>query len=330
MVEHKIELFRGKWSEAHALRTLRLLANVVELAPMGVAITSPEDVIEYANPRLCDIFSSSCREMVGTDLCTFRTTAGAQAFKRARKALLSGDAWQGEAQFQSKTGQTVVTFESIYPVHERNRLTLHFMHFVQEVGGGALAAEAFRHLAFYDSLTGLPNRNLLLDRLDQAIAAAQRNRTCFALVYIDVDRFKNINDRFGHEVGDDVLRAVAARLRGALRESDTLGRLGGDEFVSIIDKTGDSEALSWVAGKLVAACTQLRFFDGSHCAVTVSVGVSVYPRDGQTAQALLKAADGAMYQAKTAGRNTFRLALNYPDAWGGCSRQGASHAPDSS
>lgn len=308
MVEHKIELLRGKGDEAHTPRTLRLLASVVELAPIGVAITSPEGVIEYANPRLCDIFGSICGELVGTDLCAFRTTAGAQMIKRARKVLLSGDAWQGEASFQVKTGQTVVTFESIYPVHERNRLTLHFVHFVQEVGGGALAAEAFRHLAFYDSLTGLPNRNLLLDRLDQAIAAAQRNRTCFALVYIDVDRFKDINDRFGHEVGDDVLRAVAARLRGSLRESDTLGRLGGDEFVAIIENTGDSEALSWVAGKLVAACAHLCLFDGIHCPVTVSVGASVYPHHGLTAQALLKAADGAMYHAKAAGRNTCRLA----------------------
>lgn len=313
MPEHDLEFLCEDEGMARVPGTLRLLAKVVEQTPVGVAITSPGCVIGYANPCLAELLESSCSEMVGADLRGFRTAAGAREFRWVLDALLAGRAWQGETRFQStRTGQTVAALESICPVRESDGAVVHLVHFVRENGGDGLAG-SIRRLAFYDSLTGLPNRHLLLDRLDQTLAAAQRDRTCFALIYIDLDRFKDINDRFGHDAGDEVLRSVAARLRGSLRESDTVGRIGGDEFVAIIKSVEDADALSWVAGKLVAACAQLHVFHGAHCAVTASVGVSIYPRHGLAAGALLKAADGAMYQAKAAGRNAFRLANSLPD-----------------
>ena len=164
-------------------------------------------------------------------------------------------------------------------------------------------------LAHYDSLTGLPNRSLFQDRLGQAIARAHRSGRLVALMFLDLDRFKEINDTLGHEAGDRVLKEAAARLRAHLREGDSVARLGGDEFTVLLEDVEGSDQVRGVAQKLMRAFGEAMALDGRDFFVTLSLGIALYPRDGSDADTLIKHADTAMYQAKSEGRDNFQFYL---------------------
>lgn len=168
------------------------------------------------------------------------------------------------------------------------------------------AEEEIRHLAYYDSLTGLPNRALFRDRLDQALARAQRDRSKLAVLFFDLDRFKRVNDTLGHSVGDQLLKKVAQRIRSLVRQSDTFARLGGDEFVIILNSLSESRAANIVALKVVEAMEDPITLDDREMTVTTSVGIAIYPRDGEDSETLVSCADMAMYTAKNQGRSAFR------------------------
>jgi len=179
---------------------------------------------------------------------------------------------------------------------------------VRDVTAQQESSEKAQDMAYHDSLTGLPNRLLLLDRLTQAIAKAQRMRQRVAVLFIDLDRFKQVNDTFGHEAGDDLLRKVAERLRQSVRKSDTVSRFAGDEFVVILENVESDADFEILAAKIFESATVTMRVGETGISVTPSVGVSVFPDHAATAEALLKAADTAMYQAKAAGRATYRVA----------------------
>ena len=167
--------------------------------------------------------------------------------------------------------------------------------------------ENIRHLAHHDLLTGLPNRVLMQDRIEQAIAQAHRNSTRVGLLFLDLDRFKNINDTLGHAAGDRGLQEMARRPRGALRESDTIARVGGDEFMAVIHDFSDTRLLSEVARKILDTVAAPLVIDSQECPLTASIGIATYPDDGADVQTLLKNADIAMYRAKGAGKNNFQF-----------------------
>ncbi len=169
------------------------------------------------------------------------------------------------------------------------------------------AEERVRHLAHYDELTGLPNRSMFNQRLAHALAQARRNDKPLAILFIDLDRFKNINDTLGHDAGDRVLKEVAERLRGCLRESDTAGRLGGDEFVVLIEELSQPVYVAGVAQKILTAVTKPLILDAQEFHLTASIGISTYPDDSKDMQSLLKNADIAMYRAKEQGRNNYQF-----------------------
>ncbi len=172
--------------------------------------------------------------------------------------------------------------------------------------------QAIEHLAFFDSLTGLPNRVLFNDRIKQTIAAAKRYGRGFALMFLDLDEFKHINDTAGHAHGDKLLKAVSERLTGAVRESDTIARFGGDEFVVLQPVVNGSSDAADLARKLLASLAKPLTI-GSHChEVSTSIGIALYPADGTTHDALLEAADHALYAAKRAGRNTWAFSSRHP------------------
>ncbi|MBT5660238.1 MAG: EAL domain-containing protein, partial [Rhodospirillaceae bacterium] len=162
------------------------------------------------------------------------------------------------------------------------------------------------HMASYDSLTSLPNRSLLTDRIDQALAAARRHDESLAVLFFDLDRFKDINDTFGHEVGDKFLVAIAERLQHATRETDTVARLGGDEFVILLSGVEGEAHVGRVIDKIIDDLTQPITIDGNEFFPSSSIGISLFPRDGDDSQTLLKHADAAMYNAKESGRNQYR------------------------
>jgi diguanylate cyclase (GGDEF)-like protein/PAS domain S-box-containing protein len=166
-----------------------------------------------------------------------------------------------------------------------------------------MAAQRVQQLASYDSLTGLPNRHTFIAELEHTLARARRNGETFALCFIDLDRFKAINDSLGHAAGDELLKALSSRLRTLLRESDVVARLGGDEFVVLLEGQADRQALTAVVGKMLAALSEPLVHDGRRLWITASCGIALFPADGDDAQTLLKNADAAMYLAKAEGKN---------------------------
>src|SRR5665647_3094385 len=162
---------------------------------------------------------------------------------------------------------------------------------------------ALESLALHDALTGLPNRRLLMDRLSLAIAHARRNKGTMAVMYLDLDGFKQINDTLGHDAGDALLCMVAARLLGAVRQEDTVARVGGDEFVIALPELSHAEDMAELVSKVIKAVSQPWSFQGRSARVTASVGVSIYPTHGEDVETLMKSADLALYEAKHSGKN---------------------------
>lgn len=170
--------------------------------------------------------------------------------------------------------------------------------------------EQVTYLAHHDSLTELPNRILFYDRLNQAITRAHRNKESIAVLFIDLDGFKLINDKFGHDVGDSLLREAARRIEACVRESDTVARMGGDEFTVILCNVLTSTINIRVAENIVESIARPFILNGKNCSVSVSIGISLYPENGETAERLVKIADAAMYLAKQSGKNCYRFIGN--------------------
>jgi diguanylate cyclase (GGDEF)-like protein len=182
-----------------------------------------------------------------------------------------------------------------------------FPRFLQSVIRGKAGLLASSSANQNDALTGLPNRALLHDRLDHAIAVARRHRKRLAVFFVDIDRFKHINDSLGHAIGDALLRATANRLRGCVRQSDTVSRLAGDEFVMVLDEIEAIDDVGLIADKILIAMNAPHPVDGRDLHVTVSMGISIYPDDGQDADTIIRNADIAMYHAKESGRNSYQF-----------------------
>jgi diguanylate cyclase (GGDEF)-like protein len=169
-------------------------------------------------------------------------------------------------------------------------------------------AKLLESMALEDPLTGLANRRLLPERVWMAIAHARRNRSAMAVVYLDLDGFKEVNDTLGHAAGDVLLKNVAERLLGAVREEDTVARLGGDEFMIALWHVNGAEDTGMVAAKLIEMVAEPYDIDGHNVTITISAGASIYPDHGEDADALMKSADVALYEAKRSGKNTYRIA----------------------
>jgi diguanylate cyclase (GGDEF)-like protein/PAS domain S-box-containing protein len=204
--------------------------------------------------------------------------------------------------------QTEISIEdSAAPIHDRSGSITGAVIVFHDVGMSRAVTEEMARLAQHDSLTDLPNRLLLTDRMNQAIARASRNGTRLAAMYLDLDGFKHVNDSLGHAVGDKMLQSVARRLVSCVRSSDTVSRLGGDEFLVLLSEISHAADASIAARKILAALTSAHSVDESNLHITLSIGLSTYPDDGQDAETLIKNADTAMYQAKETGRNNYRF-----------------------
>jgi diguanylate cyclase (GGDEF)-like protein len=167
--------------------------------------------------------------------------------------------------------------------------------------------EQITHLAHHDTLTTLPNRILFFDRLNQTISKARRDKVSFAILYLDLDGFKLVNDTYGHGSGDVLLREAAKRVLACVRDSDTVARMGGDEFTVILGNVSTPNSKVHVAKKIVEAIARPFVLDGKHCTISVSIGIAIYPDNGKTAAQLVKIADAAMYLAKHSGKNCYRF-----------------------
>jgi diguanylate cyclase (GGDEF)-like protein/PAS domain S-box-containing protein len=199
---------------------------------------------------------------------------------------------------QLESGQVNWTLTTKTPLHDAAGAVVGLLGITREINELKRAEMTLEHLATHDSLTGLPNRYLMFDRLNQLLVRAARYRTSFAILFIDLDGFKRINDSRGHDVGDLVLRGVAERLTQSLRAADTVARIGGDEFVILLESLRAGHDATALAQKIEAAIRAPFSVPGGDATVTASIGIGVYPADGRDAEELLKAADVAMYRAK--------------------------------
>ncbi len=274
----------------------------------GVMITDVEGEILAVNPAFCQITGYSPEEVVGRTPGMLRSGMHDPLFYADFwRALRDEGCWKGEIFNRRKNGEIYPEWLAVNAARDEKGNILSYISVFSDLSRILQTERRLAYLAHHDMLTGLPNRLLFQDRLGQVLAQARRTATPFTLIFIDLDRFKQINDSLGHEIGDIVLKEAAARLSGAVREVDTVARLGGDEFVIIAPELGTPEAVAVVCRKVIAALGEVIEIDGHELFIGGSLGCAIWPQHGEDENALLKNADHAMYQAKAAGGNNFVL-----------------------
>jgi diguanylate cyclase (GGDEF)-like protein/PAS domain S-box-containing protein len=284
---------------------LAMAASVFHHTLDGIIIADITGVIISVNPAFTRITGYAPEEAVGQPLKLLSSSRNDKRFATTvAEHLVQHQHWEGESWARRKDG-------SVFRQLQRATTTQapegpRYVFVFNDVTERWYSAERSRRLALYDSLTDLPNRTLVLERLGQLIASTAREERQIAVLFLDLDRFKQVNDTLGHEAGDEVLRVVASRLKRLVRETDTVARLGGDEFVILLDNPAGLEHVQRVAGRAVTALNDPIQCGHAFAQVGTSIGIAMHPIDGRTPVELLKQADAAMYEAKAAGKNTFR------------------------
>lgn len=272
----------------------------------AVTITSEDGVIQFVNPAFERDTGYTSAEVVGQTPAILKSGAHPpEFFAGLWKTIRSGRVFHDVFTNRHKNGSLYYQEKLITPIFDEAGKITHFVSTGHDVTARVLAESRMEYLANYDPLTKLPNRRLFMDRLSQAMLRCQRDASCFALLFIDLDRFKVINDTLGHSVGDRVLEKVAERLRSAVREEDSVARLGGDEFIVILEGIGAPGDSLRVAEAIISAFGPPFDIEERVLYLGVSIGISTYPDDGDDAESLVKRADIAMFHAKASGRSAF-------------------------
>lgn len=287
-------------------RLQAVIYNVQE----GIVLIKPDGTIENANPATSRIFGYAANELIGH-----------------RVEMLIPKA--SEVKHEPCTWQEMITGEKSMIGHSREVVAKHrngkqfpleinvaemeldgakhFVGIVRDITERKRAEGKLTQMALYDQLTELPNRTNFFDKLEFSLSHARRNKSVLALLFIDLDGFKMVNDTLGHAMGDHLLKEVARRLRANIRESDTAARMGGDEFTIILNNLEDIEGAASIAEKLIESINQPIVLDGNTCHVGASIGIAAYPYHAGNANTLINAADSAMYQAKATGKNKYEI-----------------------
>ena len=291
---------------------LRQLSRALESSSNGVMITSSTQLdhpIVYVNPAFERITGYSAAEVVGqSGRFLVRDDLAQKGLAEIRSALRDHREGHTVLRNYRKDGQLFWNELSIAPVlDESGQATTHFVSIINDVTERITYEQQLEYHATHDVLTGLANRNLLNDRIEQAILLARQNERLVGVLLLDLDRFKLINDGFGHIPADNLLKAVAMRLTSCVRDTDTVARLGGDEFVVVLSSVDDADGVASVAAKILRQLTLPLGVEGKDVFVTASIGIALYPRDGEHGEALLRNADVAMYRVKEHGRNNYRF-----------------------
>ena len=293
----------------HAEAKLQLAANVFGHAREGIVITDAIGTIIDSNEAFTRITGYGREEAIGQSPHLLKSDRQDKAFYEVMwRELTEQGHWSGEIWNRRKNGEVYAELLTISTVRDADGAVQQYVGLFSDITAIKQHQSQLEHIAHFDALTNLPNRVLLTDRLQQAMAQSQRRAHHLAVVYLDLDGFKAINDRHGHDVGDQVLITLAHRLKKALREGDSLARLGGDEFVALLIDLEDQLASRPMLTRLLAACAQSVQVGDLSLQVSASLGVTFYPQAQDIdADQLLRQADQAMYQAKVAGKNRYHI-----------------------
>ncbi|PLY17002.1 MAG: two-component system response regulator [Sedimenticola sp.] len=288
--------------------TLRLAASVFENTDEGVVITDAQGKILEVNRAFTEILGYTRDEVIGRNPRLWQSLRHDESFYRNMwLSLTETGQWRGELWNRRKDGSVFPEWQTISSVtDEEGRLT-HYVGVFSDISQIKHSQEQLDHLAHHDALTDLPNRLLLNERLEQAIRHAERNASKLAVIFLDLDLFKHINDSLGHPAGDSLLQKVAAKLVQTVRQGDTVARIGGDEFVLLLEEIDIADNVVVAAEKLMAIFAEPFQLGDQGIRITASLGITLYPRDGKDSASLLRNADAAMYRAKEEGRNTYQF-----------------------
>ncbi|WP_141694789.1 EAL domain-containing protein [Candidatus Thiodiazotropha endoloripes] len=287
---------------------LRMNATVFDTTAEGIMVTDEENRIKTVNPAFSRITGYSQEEVLGRTPNILSSGRHSKSFyEDLWESVLHKGYWSGEIWNRRKDGSVFPEWLSISAIKGEHGIAKEFVAVFSDITKHKENEEQIRYQANYDALTGLPNRSLLSDRLNQAIAAAHRENWMLAVLFIDLDHFKVVNDTFGHVVGDELLQLVSARIKACLRESDTVARFGGDEFIILLQDVTEMDSVANVATNIIDHITRVFSLYGREIYIGASIGITVYPDDAVNADSLLRNADMAMYQAKERGRNTYQF-----------------------
>lgn len=290
-------------------KRLRLDAAVISHTRDGVVITDLEPRIVSVNQAYCEITGYAEHEVVGQNPSILQSGRQGRDFYAAMwREIKTKGRWQGELYNRRKTGEIYPQISTIDTIYNAEGKPEYYVEVFSDISKLKDSEESFERLAHYDILTGLPNRLMVTNRLTHAIIAAGRHRRLVAVLFIDLDHFKNVNDSLGHSAGDELLAVVATRLKARIRAEDTIARLGGDEFIVLLEDIENADQAALVARDLLSNLSApFQLASGHEIYSGASIGISIYPQDGENPHELIRNADAAMYLSKSEGRNTFRF-----------------------
>jgi two-component system, chemotaxis family, CheB/CheR fusion protein len=299
-----LDITRLKNAEKGLRAALQATHDIIESSPIGIYVTNAEGQVEYANPAMLSIAAITAEQSRVLNVLLLPEYQQLGLAAKIRSGLAGEPFRLTGVEITSSLSQkkTIRNFIGV-PYEQAGERKL--LMFVEDVTSQAARERELSHLASHDALTRLPNRALFEDRAGMALARARRTKNGAAVMLLDLDRFKNINDTLGHDVGDTVLKATAKRLTTALRGVDTVARLGGDEFLLLVTDVNSPQQADRLAERLLKAVREPLALEKQRLEVTASIGIAVFPEDGDRLDELMRRADFAMYAAKHNGRNQY-------------------------
>jgi two-component system CheB/CheR fusion protein len=295
-------VFTDITEQVEAQRELTISAAAINAASEGCFVVDKNEQIVFVNPALMKLLGYDEADVLGQHPRIFKSDTAEEDFsKRIWQEITRGNTWKEELWLRNKQGQDIVCMLRVSPISERYEASYSYVAMVSDITERKKFQDTIIRQATEDALTGLPNRTLLMDRLRQALIQAQRHGTEAAVLFMDLDGFKVINDTLGHNVGDKLLVQVADRLRKSIRESDTLARMGGDEFIFVINDA-QLDGVKQLCEKVLESLQQGFELEGEQHQISASLGIAMYPEHSRDENELLRLADQAMYEAKRLGK----------------------------
>ena len=313
-LEYRLVLTDITERKKHEVR-LQLAASVFSHAHEGIMISDASDMIIEVNDMFSQITGFNRIEVLGKSSNILKSDYQSPEFYDARQqTLLEKDYWYGEIWNKRKNGEVYLEMRAISAVRNITGKIQHYVSLFTDITESKAHQQQLEHAANYDALTNLPNRVLLLDRLPITLIQCQRHSKMLAVVYIDLDGFKQVNDTYGHNMGDKLLISISQYMKDALRECDTLARIGGDEFVAVLDDLETPNDCKPILERLLKAASRTISVDDVLLSVSASMGVAISPKNGSNADLLIREADKAMYTAKESGKNHYHFFDGQPGA----------------